>query len=200
MVTYLEQFYRAILYLERFDKGLRKQPNDYLALKESLEAFWDQREHETYDLTLKLINTIGKNMIDSIGSDILINKCHAISHSLRLNYYGYPAINKPIVDITIGNVFYKDDNLYNLSKAKLKRIITEGPSTNKALDVHVWLTMENMTVIDPTIMRTLVHRDEIPIRKYEEDPILIWREDVSSDFRYEPMLVDNEFFYRVDKE
>jgi len=34
---------------------------------------------------------------------------------------------------------------------------------------------------------------------FQEDPILVWREDVPSDFDFEPILVDNNFFYRVDE-
>ena len=55
-----------------------------------------------------------------------------------------------------------------------------------------------MTVIDLTIMETLAHRGEIKESELKENPIVIWREDIDSDFNYEPFLVDNEFANRVD--
>ena len=199
-MIYLEQYIGALKFRERFDKQYRKLSIDYGALQKQLELLSRDSQNKVYRLTISLLEGMSIRLIQSIGSDKLINKCHAISHSLMLNYYKLPSPIKPEINITIGNVFYNEKNLYNLSKSTLKRIIAEGPNTNKALDVHVWLTMENMTVIDPTIMRTLVHRDEISLKSYEDEPVLFWKEDKDSHFRYEPMLVDNGFFYKVDKE
>ena len=129
----------------------------------------------------------------------VINKCHAVSQGFWELLQRYEFSSAFSANITIGNVFFKGRNIYNLSKNKLKYIINEGHSLTKSLDVHVWITFENMTVFDLTIIPTLLHMGLISEKEFKDNPVLTWREDLESEFNYIPLLVDNEFMHRVDK-
>lgn len=100
--------------------------------------------------------------------------------------------------VTIGNVHYKGQNIYNVSKSALKRILNVGHNTNEKLNVHVWLTLDNMTVFDLTILSSLAAMEIMPPLQEEESPVLVWREDSPGEFNYEPLLIHNAFFDLVD--
>lgn len=124
--------------------------------------------------------------------------CHAISQSFYENYNKTKYGDAFPLNITIGNVYYKGKNIYNTNQDKIRSIIHGGRQLDKDLGVHVWLTLENMTVIDLTVLPTLSKKKLFKL-KSKSNGILIWREDVKSNFYYEPLLVDNKFMHRVDK-
>jgi len=71
----------------------------------------------------------------------------------------------------------------------------QGPRDGEDLPVHVWLTVEDMTVLDLTILASLRHRGQ-----YEghSEGMLVWKANDPGDFLFEPLLVDNLFATRVD--
>ena len=55
--------------------------------------------------------------------------------------------------------------------------------------------MDDLTVIDLSIVPTLVKYGHLPA---DTSPVLFWRENAAGDFSFEPLLVDNLFFERID--
>ena len=198
-MSYLDNFVVALRFLTRFNKEFKKNHQDFGEIKSSLSTFWGMRDDEMYQNMNCVIAQLASYYLRNMQMEHVINRCHAVSQGFWDVLQRQEFSNAFSSNITIGNVFYKDKNIYNLSKSKLKCIINEGPSLEKSLDVHVWITFENMTVFDLTIMPTLFHRGLISEEELKNNPVLIWREDIESDFNYTPLLVDNEFMHRVDR-
>lgn len=199
-MNYLEHFVESIKFIDEVDDILNKEPIDYSDIKGDLEYYWNNRNHKLYAQVLDQLQLMGQGLLAIVGDDNLINRCHSMSHNILLEYHRKGLPEQCGLNITIGNVYFNDVNVYDTSREKIKHILEEGFQSDKTLDVHVWLTVENMAVFDLTIMRTLVHRGMLPHSSFIDQPFNIWREDLPSSFRYEPLLVDNTFFLRVDRE
>jgi hypothetical protein len=97
--------------------------------------------------------------------------------------------------VTIGNVYYRQNNIYKVTRTSIAQTVAEGFRADKNVDVHVWLTLDDMTVFDLTIVPTLISNGLLAA---DTPPLLMWRETDQSDFKFEPLLADNKFFERVD--
>jgi len=96
-------------------------------------------------------------------------------------------------------VFYKGRDIYQLTENKLDSVVMDGFQPDQELPLHVWLTLPNLTVVDLTIVPTLLDKGEVLTSQEIESNIIIWKENEPSNFRYVPLLVDNSFMHRVDK-
>jgi len=197
-ITYLAQFVDAIRFLAKVDKAYRKtHPN----FDEITRALMSRR---TDDLKLKyaarrekLLRPLAETYLSRLdGPEVIANRCHSLSNGFlatwrRVDDGAYP------LAITIGNVFYKGENIFNLSKSSLKSTLNEGIATDKPLNAHVWLTWDDTTVVDLSIISTLIRREKITPSKGM--PLaLIWSDNEPGDYWFEPLLVDNNFFEKVD--
>jgi hypothetical protein len=196
-MPYLDQFVSALQFLPEISDEHSGGVQDEVTLKSVLTDLQSQRQSGVYDEVLELIKKLSTIVIGTLSPEDVVNKCHAVSQSLFEKYNNLASGSFQLC-ITVGNVIYKGDNLYNLTKDGLRGIIEKGPSAIGSLDLHVWLTLEDMTVIDLSIIPTLVHRGELP-ESALADPILFWHEGMDSDFEYQPILVDNGFMYKVDR-
>lgn len=126
------------------------------------------------------------------------HSCHAISHGFFETWQQLPYSEAFPLAVTIGNVWIKGRNLYEVTRPSLERLLLEGFNPDSNVDVHVWLTMSDMTVIDLTIMSTLnaLGLSQTP---YEKNRAVFWHETRPSDLSYEPLLVDNQFFTKVER-
>ncbi|EKF74514.1 hypothetical protein A11A3_07805 [Alcanivorax hongdengensis A-11-3] len=196
-MSYLSQFVASLRFLEEFNEEYKAGAPDEDTLRDVLSELESRHDDPLYNDVLAAIRSLSKGVLAKYRKEDVVNKCHAVSQSL---WETCANIFPPEVrlNITVGNVFYKGNNLYNLTKDSLREIIKQGPAAVGSLDVHVWLTLEEMTVIDLSIIPTLVHRGELP-ESALADPILFWREGIESDFEFQPILVDNEFMHRVDR-
>lgn len=100
--------------------------------------------------------------------------------------------------VTIGNIYYKGKNIYDTSVDKIRDILAAGVEPGRELNLHVWLTLEDMTVLDLTVLTTMAAKG-FDTSGYSESEVLIWRDGQPSDFVYEPLLVDNNFYEKVDR-
>ena len=78
------------------------------------------------------------------------------------------------------------------------QLSNKGISAWEPLNSHVWLTFPDMTVLDLTIIPTLVDKGLIQPGSYPT-PYVLWREDQDSPFSYIPLLQDNNFATLVDQ-
>ncbi|MBB3103291.1 hypothetical protein [Azomonas macrocytogenes] len=198
MMKYLDQYIEALKFLTRFNDDYRKQDPDFQVLRKELLELQVEKRRETYARVARLIQTLAAEYVQSIPPEHAIDRPHTVLlgfwEAFQQNGFGKTfALNT-----TIGNFSYKGDPLYRQSKAGLKKLINQGIQPDQPLDVHMWLTLEDMTVIDPTLLGTLERRGLLKATDYSANGVLIWREDTPSDFVYEPILVDNDFAFRVD--
>ena len=196
-MSYLNEFVESLQFLRDFSDDYRVNAQDERTLRNILGELESLHDANYYKEIRNFVRILSQAVLANYREEDVVNKCHAVSQSLWDTYKK----NIPTgieMSVTVGNVIYKGKNLYRLTRDGLREIIAQGPTATGSLDVHVWLTLEEMTVIDLTIVPTLVHRGELP-ESALEDPILFWREGIESDFEYQPILVDNEFMHRVDR-
>ncbi|WP_121627792.1 hypothetical protein [Poseidonibacter antarcticus] len=187
-INYINNFINSI----KANKQMKKQFSNFDEVKNELLLNYNNKNLDFK----KMIKELVIIYYQSVGLINLVNKCHLHSDNFRelLSYYDM----EEYAYITVGNVYYKKENIYNLSKQKLKRIINEGKSLNKELDVHVWITLYDMSILDLTIMSTLKNKGLLNSSIDINNPSLIWKESLESDFYYEPLYIDNDFLEKVD--
>lgn len=197
-MNYLKNYIEAFRYSEKFSDEIRNANDDYAEVEKILSSNWENRHQEYYVKTLEVYQKLGEAFLLKRPQDQIAGRCHGIATDFWCTFKDSEFFKFLSLDVTVGNVFYKGENLYNLSRGKLKKIIKRGPQPNEMLDVHVWLTGENMSVFDPTIISNLHCRGLLKEPKLNGSSILLWNEEEKGDFEFEPILVDNKFLWRVD--
>lgn len=194
--SYSDQFIDAV----RFFTELNGGKPDYNALRAHIKCKQSNSAKSQSEIWVERIAKFAEFIVqDRVRNGFeVINNCHTLADDILTNWQKISGAGQAPLAITIGNIFYKGDCVYNVSETVIKRILNEGVISDKPLDVHVWLTLENMSVIDPTFLCTLAVRN-IDISPYGASPVLVWNENIPSDFRYEPILVDNDFYSKVDR-
>ena len=127
------------------------------------------------------------------------HSCHSISHGFAETLQQTDLADELPIAMTIGNVWFRNQNVYGVTRERIERTIVEGFDPDKTIDLHVWLTLSDMTVVDLSILSTLPALGLSASIPQDGSSVLIWREDQQSDFIYEPLLVDNQFFSKVER-
>lgn len=193
MATYLDQFIESVRYLETFQSG--PQP-DYDAMRRGLLGFQSPSNTPTYQsLLVEVLHPLSASFLAHSPFKIA-HACHSVSHAFRHNFRSLPEVGQAFeLAITVGNVYYRGENIYQASRNSIQELIQRGPRSGEELPVHVWLTLEDMTVLDLTVLASLRYHGRYD---GENEGMLVWNESDPGDFRFEPLLVDNLFATRVD--
>ncbi|MBE0503654.1 MAG: hypothetical protein IBX46_05925 [Desulfuromonadales bacterium] len=195
-MKYLTQFVDSMRFLEKFDKVQKRQGLNYddvtrriegCILDKELQSFLDDR-----------LGIAASGFIQNSPGD-LANLCHSVSQQFHDNWMSQEIGNIAPVAITVGNVKYKGKEVYQVSKSSVKRIMAKGFCPNESLEVHVWLTFSNMTVLDLTIVPMLMSKGLASSSDFDGRRYVIWKEGGNSNFEYIPILQHNKFMYVVDK-
>jgi hypothetical protein len=191
--SYLEQFIESMRYLEFFQSD--SMP-DYAEIRRALLGFQSAANAEMYrGLLEEVLLPLGASFLANSPFKVA-NSCHSVSHAFRHSFRNLPSVGEVFeLAITVGNVSYRGENIYQASRDRIRDLIMQGPRDGEDLPVHVWLTVEDMTVLDLTILASLRHRGQ-----YEghSEGMLVWKANDPGDFLFEPLLVDNLFATRVD--
>jgi len=190
---YFDQFIEAMRYLQAFEPDVRP---DFAALKQALLRFQSPANAQTYQHLLhQVLLPLSTTFLEHSPFKIA-NACHSVSHAFRETFRRLPEFG-PLFElaITVGNVYYRGENIYQASRDSIGDLIRTGPRDGEDLPVHVWLTLGDMTVLDLTILASLRQqgRDD-----GGQDGILVWKASDPGDFLFEPLLLDNLFATRVD--
>ena len=125
-------------------------------------------------------------------------RCHVFSDHFNRRWRTNP--DNPIwLLLTIGDVKHKGESVYDVSEFDVIRTVKRGFRPDEQLKIHTWLTLEDMTIIDLTLMASLLRLNWVSESEYRKIPVIIGKPDELSDFEYTPYLVDNDFVARVDK-
>ena len=129
----------------------------------------------------------------------LANQCHNISQS----FFDLCTKNRITeicgMAITIGNVRYKGKELYNTTPESIKETIAKGFQPEEPLNLHVWLTLVDMSVLDLTIIPTLISKNMATTKDFKGKNLIVWRKSNDHNLEYTPMLHDDNFLHKVDK-
>ncbi len=197
-MQYLDQYVEALKFLTRFNDSYRKQEPDFQAIRNELLELQGDRRRDTYIKVARLIQDLVADYARGIPAEHRSSRPHALLlgfwETFQQNGFGKTfALN-----ITAGNLFFRGEPIYQQSKTGLKKRLSQGAHPDLPAGVHVWLTLEDMTVIDPTLLGDLEQRGLLKASDYSANGILVWRDEQPGDFRYEPLLVDNDFAWRID--
>ncbi|NMO71871.1 hypothetical protein [Vibrio breoganii] len=102
--------------------------------------------------------------------------------------------------VTVGDVLVEGQPQYSVTKRSIKEIVAEGFNPNKYLNVHVWITLFDGTIFDPTIAATLVAKKMLPPQEINQMHIQPFGMDNNINITYRPLLIDDEFYSRVDRD
>lgn len=197
-MIYLEKFVDSLKFLVRFNKEYRRSNPDFIEIEQTLRELSHPANKEVYEQMRVVIEKLAFEYAEKIPQEHLVNRCHSVSHGFGEAFRNSELGEAFSMNVTVGNVYYKGNNIYGVTKQKLKQVINQGYQLESELPVHVWLTLDDMSVFDLTIIPTLIEKGLINPSEIEKS-ILIWHENMESDFHYEPLLVDNDFMHRVDK-
>ena len=138
-MSYLDQFIESIRFLEKFDEEQKNSNTNYDSLKITMKNNIIEGE----ELNKQLDENIGRIANEFISKSPIdfTNKCHSASQTFYEQWSSQPAGILTPVAITIGNVKYKNKEVYSVSKSSIKRTMRAGFQPFQPLNVHVWLTL-----------------------------------------------------------
>lgn len=167
----------------------------FAAASRQIDALTDPSHPGLYDRAEALLLAMAEHWLDVTAQEAT-HRCHLSSAGFLVTWEGFPFANEVPLAVTIGNVRYREQDLYGTTRERIDATLAAGPS-DQTLDMHVWLTLQNMTVLDLTIKSSLA---AMGLRQIVagESPVLLWRETDGSEFSYEPLLVHNRFADLVD--
>ncbi|ELH5152256.1 hypothetical protein V9K20_003506 [Vibrio cholerae] len=200
MDTYLDQFVDSIKFLEKVDSSFDTKQLDFVAIHNMYKDLDSESTTNYYQSMHSFLRKASSEYaVYFARTNELAHQCHSVCENFKNALNQLPEAEGIDFKVTVGNVFYKGKNIYRLNRKSLKEIVEAGPQLDKVLDVHVWLTLDDMTVYDLTILSTLEAKGLEPKGTFPYPSVLVWRHDIKSDFNYKPLLVDDYFFHRVDR-
>jgi len=166
--------------------------------RSQLSAVISQEAGKPIPIDLDLISEIASDYIkECVKRGPIAHSCHAISCAF-VNTLTDIMSSVPCA-ITIGDVWVRGEKKYGVTRQKIDQLIRNGFDKSKFVDAHVWITFSDMTVFDLTLLHTLRADEGHSPDVFSESEFLIWRETEPSDYIYEPLLVDNNFFDKVER-
>jgi hypothetical protein len=184
-MSYLNSFADAIHYTDtNFDK------------KDILD-FLEQNLRERQPLERALKN---KKIERMAFESAYLTGYHQLKHNcLEASFNFFKLIEEKLGGgcfLTVGDVKYNGTSIFNVTAEGVFNILRNGKS-KEDMNAHVWITLPDLTVLDLTIISTLIERGQIHLQDAPENPVLTWREDISSKFFYHPIIVDKDFPHKV---
>jgi hypothetical protein len=136
------------------------------------------------------------------GHENFTSQCHVASASLAKvlamnfkNMTGYPF---PPTWLTFGAIYYNGINVYNVTEESVRKIINDGFSTSE-LNLHCWITLSDMFIVDITLLASLKQKGIISGRLSDKDAYIIQDGNLTRKFRYEPIVVSDSLITHIDK-
>lgn len=139
-----------------------------------------------------------RSFVEKVPLEHRVKKCHAVATSFRQALAQTPTPFDIDLAVTIGNVSYGGETLFTaepVDLASIEKLIAEGPDSTSPMNAHVWLTANNMVVVDLNVAAWLRE-----VKGMDTDGgVVLHHEGDGSGLVYEPLLVDNDFLFRVDR-
>lgn len=193
-MPYLDQFIAALRFYFDLNPDEHALP-DFDRLKQHFLQNQSPQCAPAIASTKAFLARLAAGFVEHYPGDIA-HACHAASAGfLRSWEASRPAGLPGTVALTVGSVRFKGESMFDTTRSAIAELIQAGRAPETDLPVHVWLTLDDLTVIDLTIVPTLIKYGQLPT---STPPVLFWREDAAGDFDFEPLLVDNLFFERID--
>lgn len=206
--SYVQKFYKAIETHNQFfpgEKLLGLETYKNISKQEVSEREIDNVSDLANKYIYEIIDVCKR--VNPLG---FVCRCHFLAEILRV-FYLSRGLSPQDFSYTVGDVFFENQSIYKSSVDIVRGLIAEGPDSKSELKCHCWLTYKNKIIIDPALQFHLNERGLIPLEKQSLVYVLgngydsisyaftNGQERKIGDFlRYEPYLVDNDFYFRVE--
>jgi len=197
MATYLDQFIDSC----KFHKELRPdiEHQDFRGMKRKILSYQADDLAEIYKKLRQILEALGKQYVDGGGGiEKAALNAHAYSQGLMETWNHSDFGQRFPLCATLGNVVFTGQSLFPLNRDGIRSMLQRGRELTADIQGHAWLTLDDMTVVDLTVLSTLARWKKYPEPATKRSPVLIWREGQRSDFLYEPLLADNGFVQCID--
>jgi hypothetical protein len=196
---YTDNFLKGIGLAGTIDPVFVKDGSQVESFKRYITDAVSGRNDDVYAQVRPVLTTLAHRFVAAHDPrQELGRRCHVFSDHFNRQWRNVP--NNPIwLLLTIGEVKYKGDSVYDISEFDVIRTVKRGFRPDEPLNVHAWLTLEDMTIIDLTLMASLLRLNRFTEPEYRKMPVVIGKPDELADFEYTPFLVDNDFVARVDR-
>jgi hypothetical protein len=198
MNSYTDQYFDAIirsLALESGEEDLDVSGFTLESFRADTRQFQIGIGQREYTKIKRELSAFARYYLKNIPTQVA-HSCHAISHGFRETWTPGKHGEQFPLTVTIGNVYFSGQNIYGATPKTVLDLIAAGPVAGEDLPVHVWLTLDDMTVLDLTILQSLPRLGFGNIQ--QDSPVLVWDERMTSHFDYEPLFIHNHFFNLVD--
>jgi len=195
MKQYSEHFFDALRWLADLQGGAQAIGQDIEGIQHVSAELQGGEFREEYEKFIPGIKAVAEHYVQRLPSPAA-HSCHAVSHGFLQTWNASPYGRAYPLAITIGNVWFRGQNVYGATRQTILDVLAAGPQAGKKLPVHVWLTLDDMTVFDLSILASLPRLGFDRVDRSQS--VLRWKEGAASDFAYEPLLVHNDFFSLVD--
>lgn len=145
-------------------------------------------------LTKKAASELHYYIRDKIGTlteDDMANQC--LSLHVRLKPIISEYFNCPVY-LTIGYVEFDGDDMYKQNEDSLRMMIENGIS-GKSVDLHAWLTLPSMEILDFSLATSYGKRHG----KHEMigNVMAVHTNQLPAGLKYKPMLIGKDFLIRT---
>lgn len=195
---YLSLFLQGIDLAGTIDEEFLKDSRKVDAVKSYILDATSGRHDDVYQKLRPVLSAMANQSISGLNPyEQTGRRCHIISDLFNRRWRQDP--NNPIwLFLTIGDVKHKGESVYDVTDFDVIHAIKQGPKPDIPLKVHAWLTLEDMTIVDLTIMASLLRLNWVSEGEYAKMPVVSGKPEELVDFEYTPYLVDNNFVARVD--
>lgn len=195
--NYLTQF------VEAYELSLSDVSFESIKSREYFESCWAKRNDEQMKKEIQGYIENARDYFEEFKSrkelSSLVKRCHEVSQ----NFADYICeldkqldIKRESLFITIGNVKFDGEYLYESDLDSLKKRFQDAIKSKVPMDFHVWITLPDLSIIDMTLHATMLDEegnDDIKACKLITD-----FDDSESPFEYEPLLVHNDIMSLID--
>jgi hypothetical protein len=193
-MSYLDQFVSALRFYFELNPA-EPAPCDFDDLRQHFLHQQSSAQAPSMANTRKFLTLLAERFVEGYPGDIA-HACHAASAGFLHSWNASRLPGLPgTLSLTVGSVYFKGEPVFETTRAAIAGLIAAGRAPAIDLPVHVWLTLDDLTVIDLSIVPTLVKYGRLPA---DTPPVLFWRENAAGAFVFDPLLVDNLFFERID--
>lgn len=200
VVTFAQEFTQGIENRKHFDPefeldndGKRLLESTFVQTSEKAmqEPFFSIRQGVCFEAA----KYAGDNRVEPYAY-----QCLADSHTFLQACLEQKFLDKNYMTLTVGDVSFEGDRLFNTDQQTIESCIATGISTVDEPEFHVWLTLVDMTVIDLTIVSQLINLKRLPVPAESGQYLQVWHPERAGKFNYHPILIDDDFLSKLQKQ
>jgi hypothetical protein len=196
IMDYVSKFIAAMSFAGEIDPNRKVNNNRLVEIEKYYRELMKNRE-----LRLYVNNVVSESARQCVrGAPFsLADQCHNISQTFFERSTSMGLTEFCGMAVTVGDVVFKGKRIYGATPESVKEVIHKGFAPEEPLNLHVWITLANMTVVDLAIIPTLVSKGVATTKDFKGKDIVVWKESKGQSLEYIPILHDDNFLYKVDK-